>query len=349
MQNEKLQISFFFIFFGLATALAIFVFLPFLDVLILAAIIALLLYPLYTRALSLCRGRGSLASIIVIMVALVLIAVPLSILGVQIFNESKSLYLTLQEGRTDYVKNITAFIEQPIQAFLPDFKINTHEYLGKIFDWISGNLGPFVTGTAQVFLNLLLMLVALFFFLRDGGQFTKSFMGLSPLDDAYDREIIKRVSATVNSVMRGTLAIALIQGFLVGMGLTIFGVPNATLWGSVAALSALIPGIGTGLIVVPSVLYLVLVGHSTAAFGLAVWGVVVVGLVDNFLLPYFYSRGVKVHPLFVLFSVLGGLITFGPIGFLIGPLALSLFMSLLYVYRVLVLKEGAESSLGDIS
>lgn len=343
MQNEKLQISFFFLFFGLVAALTFFIFMPFLSVLVIAAIIALLLNPIYKRVLALCRNKRSLASILVILIALVFIAVPLSILGVQIFDESKGLYLTLQEGQAEYVKNVTAFIEQPIRAFLPDFKIDTHEYLGKIFDWISGNLGPFVTGTAQVFLNILLVAIALFFFLRDGGHFAKSFMSLSPLDDAYDREIIKRVSATVNSVMRGTLAIALIQGFLVGMGLTIFGVPNATLWGSIAALSALIPGIGTGLIVIPSIVYLIVMDHSGAAIGLAIWGVVVVGLVDNFLLPYFYSRGVKVHPLFVLFSVLGGLILFGPAGFLFGPLVLSLFMSLLYVYRVLVLKESADA------
>jgi len=344
MPSEKLQLSFFFLFFGLIAALTFFVFMPFLSVLVIAAILAVLLYPLYTHAQSLVRGYGSIASILVILIALVFIAVPISILGVQIFNESKALYTTLQEGRVDYVKTITTFIEQPIRTFLPEFRIDTHEYLAKIFNWISGNLGPFVTGTAQVFLKILLVIIALFFFLRDGAHFAKSFMRLSPLDDVYDREIIKRVSATVNSVMRGTLFIAIIQGFLVGVGLLIFGVPNATLWGSIAALSALIPGIGTGLIVIPSVIYLAIIEHSGAAIGLAIWGIAIVGLVDNFLLPYFYSRGVKIHPVFVLFSVLGGLIVFGPIGFLFGPLVLSLFMSLLYVYRVLVLKESADSA-----
>lgn len=343
MQSEKLQISFFFLFFGLVAALTIFLFLPFLSVLIISAIIALLLQPIYRRVLLFCKGRGSLASLLVILIALVFVALPLSLLGTQLFQESKDLYLVLQEGRTEYIQTVTTFIETPIQKFLPEFSIDVHDYLAKLFDWTSANLGPLVTGTAELLFEIFLTTVALFFFLRDGERFSRSFMSLSPLDDVYDREIIRRVSATVNSVMRGTLLISVIQGTLVGIGFMIFGVPDPALWGSVAALSALIPGIGTALVIIPAVIYLVITGSSGVAIGLAIWGIIIVGLVDNLLLPYFYSRGVKIHPLFVLFSVLGGLIAFGPIGFLLGPLILSLFMALLSVYRVLVLKEAAES------
>lgn len=345
MQSDKLQLSFFFLFFGFAAVLTFFVFLPFLDVIILSAIFALLLYPLYQKILPLCGGQGSIAAVIVILIAFVFLAIPLTLLGTQLFGESKNLYQALQEGKTEYLQTVTSFIENPIRVYLPHFSIDIHEYLGKIFDWIGANIGPLVTGTAQVILKIFLATIALFFFLRDGARFAKTFISLSPLDDAYDREIIRRVGITVNSVMRGTLLVAVVQGIITGIGLALFGVPNPALWGSVAALSALIPGIGTALVVIPAVLYLLIVGNTAAAIGFAVWGFFLVGLIDNVLRPYFYGRGVKIHPLFILFSVLGGLIAFGPVGFLLGPLILSLFLALLYVYRILVLKEQAEEVL----
>ncbi len=342
MQGEKLQISFFFLFFGIATVLTFLVFSPFLNVLIIAAIFALLLQPLYRKVLVVCRGKESVASILVILIAFIFIAIPVGFLGTQLFGESKELYASLEAGKVGYAQSVTSFIENPMRTFLPEFSVDIHGYLGNLFNWISSNIGPFVTGTAQLLLGIFLMLIALFFFLRDGEQFARTFISLSPLDNAYDREIIRRVSITVNSVMRGTLLIAIIQGIITGIGLALFGVPNPTLWGSVAALSALIPGIGTMLVVIPATAYLFLAGHTGAAIGFVIWGFFLVGLIDNLLRPYFYGRGVKIHPLFILFSVLGGLVAFGPIGFLSGPLVLSLFLALLHVYRVLILKEQAE-------
>jgi predicted PurR-regulated permease PerM len=345
MQGDKLQLSFFFLFFGFAAVLTFFVFLPFLDVLILSAIFALLLYPLYQKVLPLCGKKESITAALVIVIALIFLVVPLAFLGTKLFGESKNLYQALQEGRTEYLQTVTLFIENPIRAYIPNFSIDVHGYLGKIFDWIGANIGPLVTGTAQILLKIFLATIALFFFLRDGARFAKTFISLSPLNDVYDREIIRRVGITVNSVMRGTLLIAIVQGILVGIGLVLFGVPNPTLWGSIAALTALIPGIGTALVVIPAVLYLIIIGDTAAAIGFAIWGFFLVGLIDNILRPYFYSRGVKIHPLFVLFSVLGGLIAFGPIGFLLGPLILSLFLALLHVYRILILKEESKEGL----
>ncbi|MEK7227860.1 MAG: AI-2E family transporter, partial [Patescibacteria group bacterium] len=116
-------------------------------------------------------------------------------------------------------------------------------------------------------------------------------------------------------------------------GLTIFQVPNAALWGVFAAVASLVPTVGTALVSIPVILFLLIVERTGAAIGFAVWAMVLVGSIDNFLNPYFVGKKIAIHPLLVLFSVLGGLVLMGPIGILVGPLAISFLYALSSVYK----------------
>ena len=155
---------------------------------------------------------------------------------------------------------------------------------------------------------------------------------LSPLNDKEDEGVFDRLELAVNSVIKGNLVIALVQGVLTTIGFMLFGVPNAILWGTVAAVAALIPGIGTGLVFIPAVAFLFFTGANVPAFGLFIWGALGVGLIDNFLGPKLVGSGMKLHPLLVLLSVLGGLMYFSPAGVFLGPLSLSLLFALLSIY-----------------
>ena len=103
-----------------------------------------------------------------------------------------------------------------------------------------------------------------------------------------------------------------------------------------AAIAALIPSVGTALVFVPAIILLFISGQIFAAFGLLLWGALAVGLIDNFLGPKLIGRGMHLHPLLVLFSVLGGIVFFGPIGFVLGPIILSLLFALLDIYSYMV-------------
>ena len=160
--------------------------------------------------------------------------------------------------------------------------------------------------------------------------------------DIHDETIFNKLALAINSVVRGNLAVAIIQGILTAVGFTIFGVPNAVLWGSVAAITALIPGIGTALVIFPAIIFLFISGEALSAFGLLLWGVMAVGLIDNFLGPKLASRGMRLHPFLILLSIFGGIGFFGPIGFLLGPIILSLLFALLEIYSLISkAKEGA--------
>jgi predicted PurR-regulated permease PerM len=169
--------------------------------------------------------------------------------------------------------------------------------------------------------------------LRDGTSLRRQLIRFSPLVDTYDQKIFDKLELAIHSVVKGSLVVGIIQGVLTGIGFAIFDIPNPALWGSIAAIAALIPGIGTALVIVPGIIYSFFSGTMGATIGLAIWGVVAVGLIDNFLGPRLIERGVKVHQFLILLSVLGGITFFGPIGFIIGPLIVSLLYALLEIYK----------------
>lgn len=343
ISKEKIQLTFFFAFFAAVAALTAYLFVPFFEVLALAAIFAVVLSPAYRRVLSVFHGRAGVSAATTVLLALVFVGIPVSFVGVQVFGEARDVYIGTKSGG-DYVTSVVRAIEGPIQTVIPSFSIDIAGYGEAAFDWLASHLGPFLSGTAYVIFGFLLMLVALFFFLRDGKRFIEFLLVVSPLDDRHDDEIVHRVGTTINAVVRGALLVSIAQGILAGVGMAFFGVPNAMLWGTLAAIAAIIPGLGTGLVLIPAIMYLAMQGGLAAPLGLAAWGIAVVGLVDNMLMPYLYSRGAAIHPLVILFAVLGGLATFGPLGFLIGPIVVSLFVAVFELYQKFTDEKRASAS-----
>jgi predicted PurR-regulated permease PerM len=174
--------------------------------------------------------------------------------------------------------------------------------------------------------------IALYFMLKDGGRFKKRVVEISPLPDSQDEEIIGKTKAAINSVIRGAVILAIIQGVTACIGYFIFGVPNAVLWGGVTAFAAMIPGIGTALVLTPMIIYMIITGSTGSAIGLILWGFFAVGLIDNFFGPKLWGMGMRVHTFFILISVLGGIQLFGLVGFVLGPVIISFFFALLDLY-----------------
>lgn len=314
--------------------LSFFIFRPFIYSIIIAVFLAILFYPLYKKLLHFSPKRERLSASIVVVIVLIGILTPLSFLGVQLVRESQEIYANLKNTQVSTVETFLDKIENSIQAVLPNFSFNISSYLESVLEWISSRIGGFVFGTIEGIFQTLLVVFLFYYFLRSGEKIKDTVIILSPLPDDYDKQIAETVKKTVNSVLKGSLLIAFIQGTLVGVGLWIFGVPNPVIWGSVAAVSALIPGIGTGLVLIPSIIYLFVNDQIGMTIGLTVWGVVVVGLVDNIMVPFLYGKSIHIHPVFVLLSVLGGLSMFGFLGFIFGPVILSLFVVLIDIYKL---------------
>lgn len=344
MDHKALETYFFIALLLGALVLGFFVLLPYLSALILAGVFAVIFRPAYRRVLRLFGKRRAMAAFLTAILAFVVVFTPLFYLGWRVFQEATGLYVSLTVGSEG--GGISAAINGFLHAYgqslnLQQANFQVQDALRQILSWLLNNLGPVFSGLTQVLVILFLSLIGFYYLLKDGETFKNKMVSLLPLSDRYAEKILERLESTVNSVFKGQMVIALIQGTLAGIGFAIFGVPNATFWGSLTVIAALIPTLGTSVVVFPAVIYLYLTGQTFESLGLLVWGSLAVGLIDNVLAPHLMRRGTPIHPFFILLSVLGGIVVFGPIGFLAGPLIVSFIYALLDIYPTLILhSEG---------
>jgi predicted PurR-regulated permease PerM len=224
----------------------------------------------------------------------------------------------------------------PIQDFHISNYIDPQEYVLAGIVWIQENIGGVFTRVVDYSLGAFILIFGIFVFLRDGNKFVEKMVTLSPLTENFDRQIAHKIQVAFNSVIVGEVVIAIVQGLLAGAGFWFFGIPNAAIWGVIAAIAALVPVVGTGFVFFPVILFSFLVLGWVPALGLFAWWVLVVSIVDNIMRPVIIERGIHINPLLILISVLGGLHAFGPIGFVAGPLILAFFFALLDIYPLLV-------------
>ncbi|MFA4890349.1 MAG: AI-2E family transporter [Candidatus Paceibacterota bacterium] len=336
VNHQKSELYFLFFLLAGIFIIVFFIFKPFLYVIVLAIVFATVFGPLHKKMLAMTRDRKSLAALLVTATILAVVVVPLTFLGIQIFQEASGLYSSLVgNGDATNLSRVVGDTIQGLARFSPvpiEFSVDVNQYLKQGLSWLLQHLGPLFANVAKAMASVFIFLIALYYLFKDGHKLKRAIVALSPLQDIHDETIFNKLTSAINSVIKGNLAVAIIQGILTAIGFAIFGVPNATLWGSVAAIAALIPGIGTALVLLPAILYLFFSGEMLFAVGLLIWGVTAVGLVDNFLGPKLVGRGTRLHPFLILLSILGGIVFFGPLGFLLGPLVLSLLFALLEIY-----------------
>jgi len=312
---------------------------PFVSPLILAVALAVVFYPVYTHMLrSVTNNRKTTAALLTLLIVVALIIVPLLFVGGLLFNEARELYVQSSltaENASGIVTASVDRLERALQNIAPEITLDVRSYFEAILSWVLSNLTNLFSGFIYIIINMFIMLIALFFLLRDGDRFKQYIIAISPLANVYDESLLKKISTSINAVIKGSLIIALIQGIIASIGFALFYLPSPVIWGTVTAIAALVPGIGTAVVMIPAILYLFFAGTLGNAIGLLVWGIVAVGLIDNILTPILLNRGTNVHQALILISVLGGISFFGPIGFVAGPVIVSLFLALLELYPTL--------------
>lgn len=347
VMNRIVEYVFFFGFMGVVGYIVWTMLSPFVSALALAAIIVTICYPIYGRIVRyMPKQNETLGALVTTILVLVLLIFPLVALTSALVNEAVSVYNLVENESVGFEKQIESF-ESMLNTYAPGIELNVTEYVKQATAWLASNVGAIFAGTASTIFSFFIAIIGAFYLFRDGRAFTKRLVVISPLPDNEDELILRRLAQAVRSVATGTVLVALIQGTLTAFGLWLFGFERAVLWGTIAAFGALIPSVGTSIVFIPAILYLVITGQYVFAVGLAIWGAAAVGLIDNLLGPYLMSRGNSIHPYLVLLAVLGGIAVFGPIGFIVGPVAVSLFMVLLELYATHISEESTLASTDD--
>jgi len=313
---------------------------PFLMTILLAAIMAGLSWPAYRKVLSLLRGRRVPAAIIVVVLTLVVVIVPLATFVGVLVNEAFKVTAEIrpwieqqiaEPGSVDETFASLPFVEK-IEPYRAEIYQKVGELVAGIGNWLVSSLSHVTRGTVALLFHVGILLYTMFFFLLDGRKILRGILYYVPLSDDAEQQMVGKFVSVTRATVKGTLVIGIVQGGLAGAALAIVGVQSAVFWSVVMMVLSIIPGIGTALVWVPVAIMMAATGHWGSAIGLTLWCALVVGSVDNVLRPRLVGRDTEMHDLLILFSTLGGLLLFGVLGFIIGPILAALFVTVWELY-----------------
>ena len=296
-----------------------------------AIIFSILFSPFYNW-LNEKTGRSSLSSSITIFVILLLVILPSILILGAITNEVFKIVSMLESGS----------FEIGSSSIIPSIE-NTINLLGLNIDDIYKQLNQFVYSLSQLtyttlmritenifsfIVSSLIMIYLLFFFLKDGENIINNCISVFPMDDDHERYLLNQFHQVTKVTIKGTFIVALVQGFLGFVILSILNIQGAILWGFLMALFSILPGIGTAIIWFPITIFLIYSGMWTQGLILLFSGLFIIGLVDNLLRPYLISKETSLPDYLILLTTIGGISLFGISGFVIGPIIASLFISI---------------------
>jgi len=214
---------------------------------------------------------------------------------------------------------------------------------------VAGNVKSALSNATEFAITLMVTFFLLFFFLRDKVRILAAVQNLLPLAHVESEQVTHKVRDMISAVVYGTLVVALVQGTLGGLMFWWLDLPAPLLWGAVMALVAVLPVFGAALVWIPAAAWLLVEGHWEKALLLALWGSVVIGLIDNFLYPLLMKNRLAMHTVPVFIAAMGGIFAFGATGIVLGPLILAVAFALLDVWRRRMRLHEIEMGVNDDS
>ncbi|WP_224249998.1 AI-2E family transporter [Hyalangium gracile] len=318
---------------------------PFAKGFFLAAVLAGALYGVHKRLTRAFRGRASISAGLLCFGVIVALLLPLTGFTAFLVSEAVDGMRFIQETiRTEGVEGLTERLPGPVRNLaermmdrLQVEELRLDEKLQEQVSTQGGTAAKAVTGvvaaTGSFAFQTVMMLIAFFFFLVDGKRLVEWLEKVSPLKSGQTEEILLEFRLVATSVLVSSVATAGVQSVAALVGYLIARVPVPFFFAAVTFFLALIPAIGAAVVCFAAAGILLITGHQWMALFLAVWGVVVVGLVDNIVKPLLVKRGLDMHGGIVFFALLGGLAMFGTVGLLLGPLIVAFFLALIRIYE----------------
>ncbi len=312
----------------------------FLMAMLLAAMLAGLCQPIHRRLLGWLRGVRAAAALLTVLGLLFILIIPTSV------------FLGIVAGQAIEVSDrVTPWISEQVRASaqgtgilqriqvpeaLQPYQSQVVSKLGAL----AGSAGSFLVqvlasatrGTVQFFVLLFVTLYATFYFLMDGRAALDKILHYIPLKSEDEAQLLERFASVTRATLKGTLVIGIVQGGLAGGAFALAGIQGAAFWGTLMGLLSIVPGLGTALVWVPAVIYLFATAQTATAVTLMIWCAAVVGTADNVLRPILVGRDTRMPDLLIFVSTLGGLLSFGAVGILIGPLLAALFLTVWEIY-----------------
>lgn len=354
VSRESYRRLFILVFALASTGLFLFMVRDFLVPVFLAAIFAALLYPAYRWMLRVprLRRRPALTAAALVLAAAVCVGVPLTGFVGLVTAQAVSVAENVAPRIRDIAEGIMV---RGVPGWLP-FADEIGPYVERYREPILARLGEAAGDVATIFvrggtaltrgalrflLDLFVMLYALYFFVHHGPRWMEAIAAYLPLREEDRAEVLERGLSVIRATLKSILVIGVLQGALIGLALWFVGIGGALFWGAIVVVLSALPAVGPSLVWGPASLFLLLNGSPVAAVGLAAWGAIVVGLLDNVLRPRIVSAEARLPDLLIFLAMLGGIGMFGVSGLLIGPVVGAVMATSLEIYRYAYIRERA--------
>jgi predicted PurR-regulated permease PerM len=358
MNNKRTTIVFLMALLLIVLGLSFVITRPFLSPFAFAIILAIIFYPLHERVLRRVKQRAGTASLISTLLLVLLFAVPSFVIAVLAANEALAAahYLgrrSAEEGGFSVLLMTLAnpplhFVGKWVDVSKYDFQAMISSNAQKASVWMVGFGASVLSGVARFIVDALITFVVLFFLFRDGAQWAYRAGMLIPLSPEQVARLYRNISDTIIANVYGILTVGVAQGVLTGIAMRIVSMPSSLLLGLAAGFASIIPVIGSALIWAPVGIYLLVTGAIWKGVFLLIWGTVVVSSIDNVIRPWVVGGRVELHPLVLVFFILGGVEAFGFLGLFLGPVVASVLAALFDILRT-ELKGGSVATVAAAS
>jgi len=340
METSRTRQLVFVLLLGLVGFFFLYLMKPFFYPIFWAVIISSIIHPLYARLIRKWPSPNLVSALLLLFLLLILI-LPAIFVGSLLVSQSMNIYNTLSSDSEHIAQGFHELIGRvTTHPYIQRFDIDQALWMGKfaemlrsIANYIFTHLSSLTQNTLVMVAQFAVMLYTLFFFIRDGEKLLETTLRLFPLGNQRERMLFDRFIATAKSTLKVTLIIGGLQGMLGALAFWITGVEGAMLWGVIMIAAAIIPGVGCSIVWAPAGIILLVSGHTWEGAMILAFGAFVISLVDNLLRPILLGKDVRMHPLLIFLSTLGGIVLFGFSGFVLGPIIASLMQSICQMYE----------------
>jgi predicted PurR-regulated permease PerM len=313
---------------------------PFLTPILAATLLAIAIYPLFLRLSRYLKNRGA-AALVMTLLVLVAIVVPGVLIVDRLAQEVTALYGWLNEKQSlegGWREYASSLVDPALEWLAVRTGISQEQLKETVLTRLRALSAALVNWGKSLVINIgetvvdtVIMLLTLFFLLRDGERIRDRIGSILPIEVHRYRELLETISASIAANIYGVLAVAAAQGTLGAIGYTIAGLPSVIIWSVATAVFSMVPLAGAASVWITATVYLLVIGKWGKAIFMVAWGAGVISTADNIVRPLVLSGRVKLHTLLIFFSLLGGVKAFGIIGLFTGPIIVSVAMALLKI------------------
>ena len=311
---------------------------PFYGAVFWGVVMAILFSPLFRRFVRTFEQRRTLAALATLVVFLVIVILPMTLITAMLIKEGNGLYARIQSGELNfgnYFGQIVAALPDWVTNLLDRFGLgNLRDMQAKLTTSLAQGSQVLATqalnigqNTFDFVVSFFIMLYLMFFLLRDGAGLSRRMRDSIPLDNNTKRQLFTKFATVVRATVKGNVLMAVAQGVLGGLAFWFLDIHAPVLWAVQMAFLSLLPAVGAALIWVPVAVYFLVTGAVWQGVALTLYGVLVIGMVDNVLRPVLVGKDTKMPDYVVLISTIGGIGVFGLNGFVIGPVIAAMFIA----------------------